>query len=81
MRHKACRAGEAYVSNYDRELQHKLRTLESIEAHLRQHDKTVRRGLIWLSALGIMVLALLVYVITRLSRDERQLARPGRVPV
>jgi cell division septal protein FtsQ len=50
----------------DRAVQEKLRTLDSIEAHLTQHDQTVRRGLIWLSALGIMVLALLVYVITRL---------------
>jgi hypothetical protein len=66
MRHKACRAGEAYVSHYDRELQDKLRKLESIEAHLRQHDRTVRRGLIWLSVLGITVLALLIDVITRL---------------
>lgn len=66
MRHKACRAGEAYVSHYDRERQDKLRTLESIEAPLRQHDRTVRRGLIWLSVLGITVLALLVDVITPL---------------
>jgi hypothetical protein len=51
---------------YDRELSAKLQKLEGIDARLAQHEKTARFGLMWLSAIGIVLLALLGYVISRL---------------
>jgi hypothetical protein len=42
------------------------RKLETIEAQLTGQDKTIRLGLMWLSALGFVLLALLEYIITRL---------------
>jgi hypothetical protein len=51
---------------YDRELSAKSQKLESIKARLAQHEKTARLGLMWLSAIGDALLALLGYGITRL---------------
>jgi hypothetical protein len=51
---------------YDCELSAKSRKLESIKARLAQHEKTARLGLMWLSAIGDALLALLGYGITRL---------------
>jgi hypothetical protein len=55
--------GEAYVTDYDRELREKM---QSIEAHLAQHDKRVRRSLMGLTAIGILLLVFVGYAITRL---------------
>jgi hypothetical protein len=54
------------MNTYDRELRDKLQKIESIEARLAQYHKTTHFGLIWLSAIGIVLLALIVYIITRL---------------
>jgi hypothetical protein len=54
------------MSVYDRELREKPQQMESIEARLARYHKTTHFGLIWLSALGIVLLALMVYIITRL---------------
>jgi hypothetical protein len=51
---------------YDRERSAKSQKLESINARLAQHEKTARLGLMWLSAIGVALLALLGYGITRL---------------
>jgi hypothetical protein len=55
-----------WMSTYDREPREKLQRMESIEARLARYHKTTHLGLIWLSALGIVLLALMVYIITRL---------------
>ena len=49
----------------NRETLGKLQRLESIDAHLQQHERTVRFGLMWFSVLGITTLGLMVYLITR----------------
>lgn len=54
------------MGTYNRDLDEKLKKLESIDARLAQHERTARLGLIGLSALGGALLALLGYVITRL---------------
>lgn len=54
------------MTKSDREADEKLRKLESIEAQLAQHNKAVRRGLKGLTAIGILLLALVGYAITRL---------------
>jgi hypothetical protein len=54
------------VNTYDPDLHEQQRRLEAIEARLAGHEKTARLSLLWLSALGFVVLALLGYVISRL---------------
>jgi hypothetical protein len=54
------------VIDHDRELHEKLQRLESIEAYLAQHDKTVRRALMGIAAIGLILLVLVGYVINRL---------------
>jgi hypothetical protein len=54
------------VNTYDPNLHEQQRKLEAIEARLAGHEKTARLSLLWLSALGFVVLALLGYVIARL---------------
>jgi hypothetical protein len=54
------------MSVYDHDLSEKLQKLESIEARLAQHAKTTQLGIIWLTVLALVVLALLGYHIVRL---------------
>jgi hypothetical protein len=54
------------VSAYDPKLHEPPLKLEAIEARLANHEKTTRLGLMWLSAIGFVALALLGYIITRL---------------
>jgi hypothetical protein len=54
------------MSVYGRKPREKLQRKESIEARLARYHGTTHFGLIWLSALGIVLLALMVYIITRL---------------
>ena len=49
----------------DRETNGKLQRLESIDARLQHHERTVRFGLMWLSVIGVTTLGLMVYLITR----------------
>jgi hypothetical protein len=51
------------VTDYDRELREKM---QSIEAHMAQHNKIVRRGLMGLTAIGVLLLVLVGYALTRL---------------
>jgi hypothetical protein len=54
------------MSNLDHEMLEKLQKLESIEARLVQHEKTVRLGLIWLTVLAFAVLVLVGSHVIRL---------------
>jgi hypothetical protein len=54
------------MSTYNREPRETLQKLESLEARLAQHHKTTNLALMWLSALGTVILALMVYIMTRL---------------
>jgi hypothetical protein len=54
------------VNTVDPNLHQPNRELEAIEARLANYEKTTRLGLIWLSALGLAVLALLGYIIAHL---------------
>lgn len=44
----------------------KLQRLESIEARLARHQKATQLSLMVLSAIGLVALALLGYIVTRL---------------
>lgn len=50
----------------DHKLHEKLRNMESIQARLEQHQKKTHLALMWISAIGIVLLALMIYIITRL---------------
>ncbi len=54
------------MNTYDPDLHEQQRKLEAIETRLADHEKTARLSVLWLSALGFVVLALLGYVIARL---------------
>ena len=54
------------MNTYDPNLHEQQRKLEAIEARLAGHEKMARLGLLWLSTLSFVVLALLGYVIARL---------------
>ncbi len=54
------------MNTYDPNLHEQQRKLEAIEARLAGHEKTARLSLLWLSALGFVVLALLGHVISHL---------------
>jgi len=54
------------VSAHDPKLHEPPAKLEALEARLAAHEKTTRRGLMWLSAIGLMALALPGYVAAHL---------------
>ena len=57
---------KVHMSTYNRDPNEKQRELERIEARLDQHRRILNFGLMGLSAIGLAVLALLLYHVTSL---------------